>query len=439
MEVPSAYNYYIPENDFFIYFNGLTKVAFSLRENEHRRMQELLGDLRRFKHDYPSVFLKFKEWGYLVEKREDELHEILSRNRAEIRDDSTYFLILNPTLQCNLDCWYCYENHASSGAMDLSTIHKIKNHLRYVIDTLPLKKLVVSYFGGEPLLYFKEAIKPLYAFAVEICNENHIELTHTFTTNGTLINRYFIKELKKYDTPVHFQITLDGGREKHNKIRNQKGQPTFDNIVNHIHLLCEHLPAAEIILRINYDHETLNDPHLKEIFSLINPAYRKKIYVDFERIFQTKTNSYASGDYAPLLDHMEYCKALGYPTRTGNDLITDRFHACHLDLFYARIINFDGKIYACTARDFTPERCVGELNEDGTITWADSFAEHTFSSPTFENEHCMSCKHLPLCFGPCSQLVREQQENKTPFICDRILQDLSFETKISLYYHRIYG
>ena len=45
-------------------------------------------------------------------------------------DDSTFELIINPTLDCNFHCWYCYENHLKGSKMDEGIVSAITTLIR---------------------------------------------------------------------------------------------------------------------------------------------------------------------------------------------------------------------------------------------------------------------------------------------------------------------
>lgn len=72
-------------------------------------------------------------------------------------------------------------------------------------------------FGGEPLLHFKEEVYPLLRsiqdFALEVGKKTYFN----FITNGVCITDDTIPLFEKLN--ASFQITIDGYREKHNKIK----------------------------------------------------------------------------------------------------------------------------------------------------------------------------------------------------------------------------
>lgn len=85
-----------------------------------------------------------------------------------------------------------------------------------------------------------------------------------------------------------------------------------------------------------------------------------------------------------------------------------KYHSCYSDKLNHIVVNYDGKLYKCTARDYSNE--VGILNENGTVTWNDEVMSRYFSKTGFENEKCLNCKLLPLCFGVCIQKKFENRD-----------------------------
>ncbi|MBR7068298.1 MAG: hypothetical protein IKI28_08280 [Bacteroidales bacterium] len=49
--------------------------------------------------------------GFLVDDASDERAMFISARQQARLNKRSYELIVNPTLDCNLRCWYCYENH----------------------------------------------------------------------------------------------------------------------------------------------------------------------------------------------------------------------------------------------------------------------------------------------------------------------------------------
>jgi len=93
------------------------------------------------------------------------------------------------------------------------------------------------------------------------------------------------------------------------------------------------------------------------------------------------------------------------------------YYTCYSDKFYHRVINFDGNIYKCTARNYNDENQVGVLKDNGEIELNNQKISNLFSNSTFENDRCLTCKFLPLCFGPCIQKNYEVRFKNANFKC----------------------
>ncbi len=429
----SQYNYLVPYEERVIYYNGISRHVFSLDKKEHERMQELLQDLVSFEANYTSVFNRFKEWGFVIDEEVDEIDVLRFRNRKEIYSDRTYRLFINPTLECNFSCWYCYEKHPA-GRMSDETMERIKKHIVYMIEQVKIDGLVLSWFGGEPLLYFDEIVYPISIFAKQLCEKYRIPFKNGATTNASKINPDMVRKMKEIDMDG-FQITLDGDESRHNKIRNENGRATFRKIIENIGLLCEHLPDVYITLRINYDNQTLERSDMLSVFKMIPEQYRKNIGVDFQRVWQTGGS--ATGEYQKRKTLYDSCSELGYaPNGISQAFMLGRNHKCYSDRRFYAELNYDGKVYRCTARGYDDKYVLGELLEDGRIVWDEKKLAGLIGKATFENEMCLACRYLPLCLGPCSQKRKETPDENLDCICYLNDCEISPETAIIDYYKR---
>lgn len=78
--------------------------------------------------------------------------------------------------------------------------------------------------------------------------------------------------LKDYN--CMFQITLDGDKEQHNKVKAIKGIDTFQLAINNIYKLTDEIPLSKIWVRINYDMDTLKN--IDKIYNKLDGLNRKK-------------------------------------------------------------------------------------------------------------------------------------------------------------------
>lgn len=429
----SNYNYILPKDDRMIYFNGISGQVFSLNTQEHLRIQELFNDLISFEIEYASVFSQFKAWGFIIDDTMNEISILQYKNRIEVFNKKDYKLVINPTLECNFSCWYCKEEH-TKGVMQPEIVERIKKHIRFMVEQERIKSLNLSWFGGEPLLYFNEIVYPISVYAKELCKKLEIPFHNGATTNAYLITPVMVDKMQQIDLN-RFQITLDGDEQRHNKIRNENGKPSFHKIIDSINLLCSKIEYPEIILRINYDEKTLKDCDIESMLKLFPIENRKKIKVDFQRVWQTQTSNMDENNTRIHL-HKE-CSRLGFhPSPIASAFSIGSSHKCYVDRLYHAEINYDGKVYQCTAQAYADKYVAGKLLEDGRIIWNPDKIAKRLGKATFENEMCLACKYLPLCMGPCSQKIIETPKDKFKDICCLNGSEIKPETAIIDYYEQ---
>lgn len=374
--------------------------------------QQYLDQIKQGKTDgLPSdICEKLLEYSFLVPKDIDEASELEQTIYKVDEDNEIFNLIINPTLQCNFRCWYCYEEHKSLSYMSENTIRSISKFVENTIKkNSELKFLNLSFFGGEPLLEFKRVVVPILQQLDLICKENDVHLSVHFTTNGSLLTKDIMLFLKNYD--AGFQITLDGGAEFHNKTRYfVSGKPSFDIILNNIKELAQ--MGMKVVLRINYTLANLQSVlDIVQYLEKIEMPYRNNINVDFQAVWQEAGNLASNTEYKTLLFQLKKkFKELGYLVShqaTNNYVL----NSCYADKRNEALVNYSGDIYSCTARDFTPESRMGVLLEDGNISWENNSLE-TKMNCKFKKSICRTCRIAPICGGGCRTKCLENSHHE---------------------------
>ncbi len=305
-------------------------------------------------------------------------------------------LIVNPTLDCNLSCWYCYENKIPKSRLDQKTEEGIIKYIEQHYASFPFSTLKFSFFGGEPFMR-PESIKNLAEKAETFCKEQKIHLILDFTTNGTLCSEKIINFLKDYSCV--FQITLDGNKEQHNRIKHTKLRniDTFSLTLRNIRRIQENIPDSHISIRINFDKDTLSgfDSILEELKDLD----RMRTQIILKRIWQVdaKEISYEQV-YSVLHKLFENDFSVDYYSQGG---------ICFADRRNQVTFNYDGNVFKCTTiNKFDEEASLGKLNPDtGEIHWYEEKIRYLDNDTT--PKRCRKCKMLPDCTGPCRRHVAE--------------------------------
>jgi len=204
-----------------------------------------------------------------------------------------------------------------------------------------------------------------------------------------------------------FQITLDGNEKRHNSIRNANGIPSYKTITKNITNIINNCPNASVILRINYDKKTLLN--LNEIIDDFKSlANNKRLLIDFQRVWQVKLEN---KENEMLKNKILEFQTYGFNIRTPK-YRPQRFYSCYADKKHYAVLNFDGNLYKCSARDYSENMQIGKLLKSGEFRFNKLYSTYLEKS-TFDYSACRNCKLLPLCFGPCTQKNHEYRTGKT--------------------------
>ena len=386
----SKYNYTLYDEEWGYWCNVLTLSYFRLNSSLSRKLEDALEDIENIDYLPKTIYDKLVEGGFVIEDNSDELEKVREYNQRAV-EDKNYMMIVLPTLNCNYKCWYCIQDHVPS-LMSESTMDKLKRHIDRMVDVEKIESLRIDWFGGEPLMYFDKVVVPISEYAIAKCEEAGIPFMNSATTNGYFLNDKVIKELKHLKF-TGFQITLDGERESHNKVKFIKGcDSTFDHVLHNIDAALSHCPELSMNLRINYTHSNLTPEIIEEVNTHISEANRKRVTVAPHKVWQEDVDK--EFDINPYMDG--FAKS-GYNVSRWNPV--SNFIPCYVSKKFYNAINPDGKIVKCTAcDDIYGENAYGTLKEDGTI---EVTTDKNYQARSFENERCLACKQLPLCMGLC--------------------------------------
>ncbi len=425
----SSYNFCLNKGNMSYWFNGITHYHFRLDKFLSKKMLNIIDNPEYLKDTSPAFYQKLIEKGFLVDDTINEVNLIREKTNI-VRESKYYFLVILPTMNCNFECWYCIQEHIETKMSDL-TIQKVKNHIEKIIFEDKIEYLHIEWFGGEPFLYFQDIIKPISSFAKSICEKAGIPFKNTATTNGYFIKPEINSDLINLNFKS-FQISLDGTRELHNKVKVSKyGDSAFDVTLKNINSFLSYSEELSVVLRINYTDENLNDEILTQVNNIICKKNRNRVLLLYRRVWQEKTDKTRAKKIYSIIDKFSsngYCATIKMDLDNG-------FLPCYADKKYYNAINFDGSVVKCTANDDLKIDPPGKLLDDGSILWKDGFLEKYYKN-RFENNKCIRCKYLPICMGSCPRDYRSETDDK--FFCklqgnDRSFEDIIFNTILKDY------
>jgi uncharacterized protein len=384
--------------------NTLTRAVIHADEEVKKLLDENPGEI-------PSDILEiFIENGLVVEDGCDErkivAHHFDREKYNVIPNDLGYTIAI--TYNCNLRCPYCYEGlEKDTGALNDRRIDILLNHMDKNLSRRDFKKFRVGLYGGEPLVAYKQCIR-LMEGAFEICTQQEREWEGAIITNGVLITEDVIDELlEPYCTRI--QLTMDGGREAHNKRRIRKdGTGTYDILLNVIELLKN--TEIEVNLRFNVDRENVDsfsglfndliDRGLENIETGIGwihppdserigegcPGYSEKCFSHKEMVY-VKERLHNQMDEAGII-------------RKGVPMIP-RNTPCTFDREDVFLVDPYLDLYNCWEFLGQKDKKVGYIDTAGETVFNWQYYEQMSRNP-LEFEDCRECKYLPFCGGGCA-------------------------------------
>ncbi|WP_340203328.1 radical SAM/SPASM domain-containing protein [Ascidiimonas sp. W6] len=402
----SQFNSIIPFDNSFYLYNSYTQkfiiIAPLLKDLLEASIMEGIDGLEEI---HPDFYKYLKSEEFLVPNNVDEVEKIRKIVKTVDENNSSFLLTINPTMNCNFKCWYCYETHIKKSSFSDSMIDKVSKFIEKTAQKPAMNFFNLSFFGGEPLLYFKRDVVPVIQKLQKECVENSVDYAVSFTTNGYLVDDYFINFFKSHGIAPALQITLDGYGKKHDAVRYvTKTKGSYVEIVSNIKLLLNN--SFPVRLRINYTKDNIEDAYkISDEFDDIDMEIKNDfLLVDFHRVWQD-----SDGEDIPMIvdQNLEYMKSKGLTVKhnSPNNVV----ESCYADKRNSAVINYNGDIYKCTARDFTTANRAGYLTNEGDLIWENNYLERRMEVK-FKNKPCLTCRLMPICNGGCSQHAMEALE-----------------------------
>ena len=402
----SLYNIIIPYKKYLLLYNTLWSsvvMCFSSDMSKWGIDDKLHLSLSNIDHRLISTL---KENKIILDDDIDERNMVknILEETNNVNDVLEFTII--PSLACNFSCWYCYENHDTKDHISQPEIKHIVLALEKITINKPeITTIKISFFGGEPLLYFKIVVIPLIENLKKDPVLNALTIKVGFTTNGYLISNKFIKYFTENPILEAIQVTLDGNKERHNKVRfSCKGDNSYSRITKNIIDCLKH--KINIVLRLNISEDTkLDIAKLLKEFTNIEEA-KQYLHISIQKVWQSDYSVYNTIDRL-----LAESRSLGFDSASYFTYPSSIWSTCYADKPNSMVINPNGKVFKCTARDFSPAQEEGHITEYGDIQWNDIHEKRMHLSP-LNNKECIKCNIFPICAGGCSQKVLEDKIGK---------------------------
>lgn len=421
----SKYAFIVKRDSTFILYNCWYETLVAIEEPLKELFEQ--DSVDKIAEVHPQFYDYLVKKKFIISDEINEFEEVVDRWKQMDTDESILSITINPTMNCNMSCWYCYEKHDKETFISEELNSAIMKLIEQKNNQFQLKELNIGFFGGEPLLAFNKAVFPLLTKIRELCQIHTISMGANFVTNAYLLTDEVVNKLSDLhlNKPICFQITLDGNEKFHNEVRHTAtGSGSYTKIISHLKNVLRH--NMLVILRFNCTIKNIKSfiDVLSDLHDLSDEE-KKNLVIDLQHVWQDVVLS--KPEFESLQNEIRtYFRKEGFNVKELKHIDTSR---CYADKDNHFVINYNGDLYNCTARDFNSKNKEGVLSEDGILEWNNKKDLRT--SIKYGNETCHICKIYPLCHGDCSQFKLEC-ENKTGCI-----RNYSEEYKIKIVEDRV--
>ncbi|MDR1821780.1 MAG: radical SAM protein [Oscillospiraceae bacterium] len=340
-----------------------------------------------------SEFNTLQNEGFLIDADLDEI-ALLRHSYTNCKADKTIsHITICTTLECNFACPYCYETR-KLGSMDIDVQDNVISFIESILND-GVKKIAVTWYGGEPLLY-PTIVLSLSLRIRNICEIFQAEYSCTMITNGYLINENVIELFEEIGLSA-VQITIDGDKNIHNSRRKlTNGEGTFDTIINNVKLIPN---SISVIIRVNIDRSN------QEAFYFVNHLFenQQNIYTYPASVTIEKTQS--EHQRCICFSHEDYHEFYGKSghfdmlSNIAEKMIGVGVFSCSAESKYGFVIDPRGYVYKCINDISNPKFAINRLS-GAPISKITAVSKYLGRDPFTEVE-CSNCAYLPVCYGGC--------------------------------------
>lgn len=395
----SKYNYHLDyHGDKMLLYNTCSDQIMVVENKLFQLFTECAENPQRLENLHPQFFESLNNKGFIVDDGVDEYEREVARLKDEAENNRCPQITINPTLDCNLRCWYCYEGHLCGSRMSEETFNSVKLFLEKTLASDATERMVVSFFGGEPLMYYREVVRPLIAFMEELKAKYNKNIDYYMTTNGTLLTKEVVDDLVDNRICLDLQVAFDGNESEHNKTKFFKDKSGSFAVVrdNVLYAVEKGLP---VLVRCNYTDKNI-DSFKDFVTEFESVKDKENVEFKFHKVWQAKGSDNLHKSLLAVKEAMSECDY------TVSDQ-TGQKGTCYADKKRNLVINYDGCIYKCTARNFKPEISIGKLTSGGDIVYNGRITK--WSDVKYKSAACRDCIIFPICGQTCTQNVMERK------------------------------
>ena len=340
----------------------------------------------------------------------DERAALETMGRAACAGAHGIGLTICPTMGCNFDCPYCFENHFA-GKMSPEVQDDVVALAQRMLDATNAKNISVTWFGGEPLLA-TDVVESLSARLMALAEERDGEYVAGIITNGYLLTQETADMLGRCKVKSA-QVTIDGLGATHDATRHLAGGgPTFERIVSN-------LRKCKLPFKVNVRHNVHEGNRaemdgLKEFIEHLAEESGNDISYYPAPISGSEVADERGKQVGLLCDTDQ--SEVGIRQEAGRFQV-GRGHYCGAHSVWSVGIDERGNLQKCWEAVDKPHISFGTAHDWDpadplrTASNPDNLTMYLNTACPVPDEECRECTWLPACVGGCphKRLFGERQ------------------------------
>jgi len=375
------------------------------------------------------------EQGILVkDKAEDDARLRSFLEAAAEGIPGTMYVTLMPTLACNLACNYCFQkDHPAFTKMKERTEAATVEWILRKVDAAASRRLLVHYFGGEPLTRKDYLLRTAKIFSASMLARG-ASFEWEITTNAIGLDVDFVRAMEQYGRGS-IKVTLDGDQPTHDTARvYRNGKGTFEEIFNNTVAVAKGCPELKLRIGGNFrpdqveSYERLLDRLEQAGLAGLLEAVRFKPVIDTSPSECGSCTSCATGDDAKTVMAEQQLRESIERRGVGRVRATGKPPSgpCELHWKNSYVIDPEGRVYKCPAVAGRPEVAVGTVHH-----FEEKIAPLVELRPW---EQCGPCPFLPVCVGGCLGGKYLQTGRRDEVFCRKSSFESSFRADVAKRY-----
>jgi len=404
-------------------------LAYSTRRGSYALLPgQLVTALQQGQAVPPDTVALLEKLNFVTADRKQEKEDIFSFNQRLNRLSTVLSLAVIINMDCNFQCRYCYEGTQKDKLY--MTDRTADQVVAFITErTVPqIKKVILDFYGGEPLLSSKRIISLAAALQPGL-QDRGVVLELTLVTNGSLLTPRVVNELRPWGL-TGCKVTLDGPAHNHNAFRPFKnGAPSYDLIVRNIKDCCE---LTRIGIGGNFTKDNYQPfPQLLDDLEEQGLTPDKLAMVKFDPVQQT-TDMYADLKFCGGCASIEEPWLAEASLLLREEVLKRGYHTpkisptpCMVDMENSFTIHYDGTLFKCVGMIGHQEYACGDI-------WSGikDYRSQYHLDQWQKEEKCRECVYLPLCFGGCRFMAFQRDGHMAKVDCRQDYLDATLEAML---------